>query len=1406
MKQQEANQFLEGLNLDTSPIAMSNQQLSYALNATMITKNGNEMVLQNDMGNGRVETAHLPAGYVPVGVKEHGGIVYVASYNPLTNQSQIGSFPSPERNISQKEQSADKDLIFGYFSVNDEIQQLTMKLQLTEDVLRPGDKFSIDMFNYSQLVSLLKHINNGSMTLDVAILNSAGGLVKLDYMNDLSQSGVVKYTYEGMDTYIRYASNRYSEEDIKYNVLKSKIIGELFLQLTLNVPESIPYEVTAYSYIVENTPISKRKPGYVGYIDITLPKYYSTTDGLEINKDLQFITQYKIKTDVENIYDVPFNVLTGDELSEKKAGLLENETYEFQGGHYVRIYYTQEDVDNENLKVLEITPYFEDTLDIPDAILNSGWLPMLKRTISINPAKVGKGEVYLSEFRYFNNIKDGYMTLNYSFESYLRKHEYVKELSLVLLPYEDLLDSEYVANDKTTYQLRPDNPHVGGKYYIKIPLKSNRKNYFGNFQEMIQYEDLGIIKSLYTNYDEEIEEHNQNLYKKSEGFCAFQPGQSYIGCIEVKTEQYTNDGNPKVNIQHSKPLAIFTCEDINDLYFNSKLNTFIRGDISNTGLDDKIVIPSSLRVGFLPQHNRSTSSQIIQNVTNSNNIKELQCYGDMDQTDFDPAALIRVKDYRKYDIDYSLNVSPSYNVTNEFPIGVDVKVEFLNDNSLQGQRVRDKATINGNPLYYSFTNADGESVIIDTTQFRNEYDQVNVSEKSEILNDSNQFAKVIQDSETGQTLLHVETFELPSVYYGIALRQDDYYVEDVSMLRSFNDNWEEGPLLGGCVYGDHSEGDIPKGRHYMAAQWINLKAWENDDDESQKSYDLIFSDQYDPTFWAEQVDENPNHDYYWIYNGQHGSYYPDSEYKLALNESGGYARPDYAAEGTGAIAPDYSQDSKNRWKLAVDSIAPKGLKYWINQIPIIQFWQGSAERDGSLTPYNAIVTKLMKKEVGEDQFSNFCIPILKDSQGYNYALNEWGYASVAISKGSKQSFNIRWKETYLDQLYRTFGYCFGRQDHITENILFKKVCDDEYDTYTNPYQCRVNLALNANINIATTHYDNKNRAFNLIFENDTIQVSKIKESDYSECDHPIIMPEIAVSDTDKVYSTGNKKLFTLPTLYYSSANFKDIASKFYNFEPGNYTLLKDQDSYSIFYSDDGTNQLFNINQIYFKGYSNNKLERRYYSAEVKNTTPIVYGKTILHELKDDILKYKRDRETGWYGLTLGRNHKLLVGGKSNLGDNNATYDNACNFGLYNGTTPMNGHDDLGEAAANFSRISNMAYISNARLLDDFTENPSLNDLHCLYDYRLKDTVPSIVYGRNLASKSSNFYTVSTNIARQKGIDIGDETNWAGFNDVASTQQSANTTKPDNYTDEGGSKVHLKPNEYWGIQQPSEIEL
>jgi hypothetical protein len=73
--------------MDTNPMVQNNDTLTGALNATFITQNGNEVILQNDMGNRRVDNAVLPDGYEPVGIQEYGGIIYIAAYNPVTNRS-----------------------------------------------------------------------------------------------------------------------------------------------------------------------------------------------------------------------------------------------------------------------------------------------------------------------------------------------------------------------------------------------------------------------------------------------------------------------------------------------------------------------------------------------------------------------------------------------------------------------------------------------------------------------------------------------------------------------------------------------------------------------------------------------------------------------------------------------------------------------------------------------------------------------------------------------------------------------------------------------------------------------------------------------------------------------------------------------------------------------------------------------------------------------------------------------------------------------------------------------------------------------------------------------------------------------------------------------------------------------
>ena len=204
--------FGDGLIMDFAPDNTQATCLTHALNATLLTMNGNELSLQNDMGNGRVETAYLPEGYIPVGTCEFGDIIYIASYNPLTNKSQIGCFPSPERNISSKELSSAQHNIdnSNFQDSNGKIINTSIKQVLIENNLNPGDKYIIyvsqtDMLekNYTYLSDLgnTDHIHGGFpkiVKLHIVSIEDSGKITYLD--SSVRWYDKIKHTSSGINT------------------------------------------------------------------------------------------------------------------------------------------------------------------------------------------------------------------------------------------------------------------------------------------------------------------------------------------------------------------------------------------------------------------------------------------------------------------------------------------------------------------------------------------------------------------------------------------------------------------------------------------------------------------------------------------------------------------------------------------------------------------------------------------------------------------------------------------------------------------------------------------------------------------------------------------------------------------------------------------------------------------------------------------------------------------------------------------------------------------------------------------------------------------------------------------------------------------------------------------------------
>lgn len=302
MRKTESISIRNGINRDSAEMLQPEGTVVSALNATYLTMNGNEGIFQNDMGNARVEAAYLPAGFVPVGMTEFGGVVYVASYNPLTKQSQIGSYPSPERNISSDEVGAPVTALgdFGKFYDADDnpkvseyprIDNVAAKLQLTTDVLRPGDKFSVEITDAQSLGRLLRLVQKGVYSLGFAVINDAGQLqeipgedlvgfykYRIDATNDYvavkddDADGVMWEDYIPSPILLQEEGSAVSEinnfKSRKFNIYKQNLVGHLYLTLQLNVPD-----------IYRIVPVSKPSSDNGQDVWFSAPQYLSARSG-----------------------------------------------------------------------------------------------------------------------------------------------------------------------------------------------------------------------------------------------------------------------------------------------------------------------------------------------------------------------------------------------------------------------------------------------------------------------------------------------------------------------------------------------------------------------------------------------------------------------------------------------------------------------------------------------------------------------------------------------------------------------------------------------------------------------------------------------------------------------------------------------------------------------------------------------------------------------------------------------------------------------------------------------------------------------------------------------------------------------------------------------------------------------
>lgn len=531
-KNETTNTFNDGMVMDINPLVTPNNVLVNCLNGTLITYNGNEYVLQNDMGNGRVELAYLPQGYIPVGITEFGGIIYIVSYNPLIDKCQIGSFPSPQEVMAQEEinpiqQSLD-NIAFQNTILDGNIKTALVKLKLIDKTLHPGDQFLV----YTTGNQLSQNKNNisdyGSSKINSVPRKVKLSLVSIDdnnkitYLDDsLKWFKFDKSKQEGYfipqlleDEGIPDIDKYRTLTDSGYNVFTSKVSGQLYLLAELETIDSfnVTNELEILSnYIRDIDDISANYP-------VNIPKINSENiEGLVTNltypNTLKLYTEFSWNSSNLELINPKYIILTKSECqgscsttaSQNDGIEITNEliqTHINQGGIKVFLGYLTFDKSNNPFYTYKMMP-----------AMSFGKLPLYEVTKTIDLNKYGSGEVELTEWRY--NIIDSKLYLSWGLSTYLKDDESIESLDFVFIPYDN--NSEIIGSitGKSSYDgsfteiitlkdeiyspPSEDTPNINEitlqpNYLYLVGIKINIKN-----KTSLAENNVMITRWLYTN-------------------------------------------------------------------------------------------------------------------------------------------------------------------------------------------------------------------------------------------------------------------------------------------------------------------------------------------------------------------------------------------------------------------------------------------------------------------------------------------------------------------------------------------------------------------------------------------------------------------------------------------------------------------------------------------------------------------------------------------------------------------------------------------------------------------------------------------------------------------------------------------------------------------------------------------
>lgn len=541
-KDATSNTFSDGLIMDFNPLVAPNNTISNALNATLLTYNGNDNVLQNDMGNVKIPNAELPSGFIPVGTTELGGIIYIASYNPLTHEGQIGSFPSPQKSNIEELSSKRKSeldiskliaLDSGQFSPENPILNNKQLIYLSDNTLHAGDQFRIYINTLNKYISAYgfdKNINKlpKYIKFSVVSVQDNGKII------DLGKS--LEWTYKDEDGYffINVGSTleilpEQTNNKFNYSVYSSKVSGKLAILVQLECINSFSvswdakknkqnkYEIylaTNWTYDNEEAQNAVNLNSIIYNINSTGNILLKLKYPIYYNNDMA-----KIDTIAPDAHITGVTYLSPDyESSEPKKYIRKND-------------YTDSDFIIEQPIYTDTGENKELSIDIYPA-MPFGYISIFKRHFDIDLSKLGSGEIILKQYKYIHDDKgiilywgiDSYPEMNKKIDSIDFNFYKVtpKLYSSIKETYKEQNGTEYLTNSIIGIESREQSftdirPSYSGYFSKRITELQNNSLYVVELCIHYTNEDRYLYRLLYNsdifnNYFDIIDDyHNINL-------------------------------------------------------------------------------------------------------------------------------------------------------------------------------------------------------------------------------------------------------------------------------------------------------------------------------------------------------------------------------------------------------------------------------------------------------------------------------------------------------------------------------------------------------------------------------------------------------------------------------------------------------------------------------------------------------------------------------------------------------------------------------------------------------------------------------------------------------------------------------------------------------------------------------